>query len=142
LAEHLPLALRCSPQQALNWYYYSVYGAMIGYPTSGLYPALLTSYRLAPREAWLMTIRNPFAARLASAGPAELRTAVDEEFVALVEHGVLNGAVRSYALADPARRAELSYMIRKLPRGALRRLEKRLEAHQIFIELAPPPWRR
>lgn len=147
-ANHLALALvTCSPRQALGWFVI----AWVGIAQDGMQPEhtekLAFSYRLAPREDWIASVRNPFAIRLYPFVDEALRAPIRQEFTNLVRARMSSEAVRSLQSASPEIVSDLLESIRGVPEEQRRQLARKIEASGLVIEVPgisrdmQRPWR-
>jgi hypothetical protein len=83
--------------------------------------ALQKSFRMAPHEGWIATSRVIFGLQVYPMLPPEVRAAVREDLVQIIDEGRLSHIVaRAYA-ADPGLRAAGGDAVRTLPADLLYR---------------------
>jgi hypothetical protein len=139
--------LQCSPHEPLFWFalfWFEV--ARSGIEPSS-YARLRLSYDLAPREGWIMRKRSRLMLPLLNTVQADVRPLVLEEFLVMLQGGLLPDAVEAFKNSDPGVREQVLPSLAKLPEPLLAAFSRALFNDGIDARVPgvsqrePRPWK-
>jgi hypothetical protein len=133
--------LRCSPREPLFWFALFWFDVAKTGIVPASYPRLLMSYELAPREGWIMRKRSRLLLPLLNTVPDNLKPPILEEFLALLQGGLVEDAVEAFKNSDPTVRERVLPSLVKLPEPTLAAFSRALREDGIEARVPGMPAR-